>query len=65
MMKKVITKILVFIALIGLSIMGQDSEDIKIFYFVNILGISLFIGGVGFYWLLNRKRRGEDGRINN
>lgn len=64
-MKKVITGILVFIALIGLSMMGQDSEDINIFYFVNILGISLFIVGVGFYWLLNRKRRGEDGRINN
>jgi hypothetical protein len=64
-MKKVITKILVFIALIGLSMIGQDSEDIKVFYFVNILGIGLFIGGVGFSYLLNRKRRVGDGQINN
>ncbi|MBT3178042.1 MAG: hypothetical protein HOG03_12390 [Desulfobacula sp.] len=60
-MKKVITKILVFIALIGLSMIGQDSDDIKVFYFVNILGISLFMSGVGFSYLLNRKRRVGDG----
>ncbi|WP_300456667.1 hypothetical protein [Desulfobacula sp.] len=55
-MKKAITGILVFIALIGLSMLGQDSDDTIIFYTVNTSGLLMFLGGAGLACLVSRKK---------
>ncbi len=55
-MKKAITGILVFIALIGFCMAGGEAREIKTQFINNILGILMFLGGIGLACLVNRRR---------